>query len=228
MAENRIITFANQKGGVGKSTLCTLFANYLSMQNKPVLVLDCDPQKSIYKRRKIEEQQLPDFKWFYNVQDFSLQDDENVNALMSNLRQLNGTILIDAPGNLVQPGLVSLLTKSDCIIVPIQYESSVMTSTMEFLQWVDKRLSENSRFLPKLIFLPNRHKAWCGTKTEKEKINETDALLSQVGILSPKIGEHKDLERVQTTILMKMQQKFVKETFAFIFENIFNAKPQIQ
>lgn len=32
--KNRKIIFANQKGGVGKSTLCILFANYLAWKNR--------------------------------------------------------------------------------------------------------------------------------------------------------------------------------------------------
>ena len=32
--KNRKVVFANQKGGVGKSTLCILFANYLAWKGK--------------------------------------------------------------------------------------------------------------------------------------------------------------------------------------------------
>lgn len=221
MPGNTIITFANQKGGVGKSTLCTLFANYLSSQGKRVLVVDCDQQKSIFKRRQLEAAQLPEYQWLYLVEDFSLQDDENVNRLMRNIRQLNGVVLVDAPGNLVQPGLVSLLTLSDYIVIPIQYESSVMTSSMEFLRWLKSRLKESGTVSPTLIFLPNRHKPWFGTKDEKERMSITDDGLSKIGMLAPKIEERKDLERVQTTILMKMQHKYVDESFSAIYNFIF-------
>ena len=47
-----VITFANQKGGVGKTTLCTLFANYLAAKGKSLLVVDCDGQQTIYEKRK--------------------------------------------------------------------------------------------------------------------------------------------------------------------------------
>ena len=54
MQDNIIITFANQKGGVGKTTLCTLFANYLVAHQKKVLVIDCDVQQTISFRRKAD------------------------------------------------------------------------------------------------------------------------------------------------------------------------------
>ena len=37
-----IVTFANQKGGVGKTTLCVTFANYLVAKGVRVVIIDCD------------------------------------------------------------------------------------------------------------------------------------------------------------------------------------------
>ena len=51
--DNKIILFANQKGGVGKTTLCGLFSNYLSViREVPLLVVDADPQQTYSNRRK--------------------------------------------------------------------------------------------------------------------------------------------------------------------------------
>lgn len=51
-----IILFANQKGGVGKSTLSVLFSNYLTLaKNKPVKVYDMDFQRSLYNKAQAAE-----------------------------------------------------------------------------------------------------------------------------------------------------------------------------
>ena len=55
---NVIIVFANQKGGVGKSTLCLLLANYLVYWKKDVCVIDTDLQQSASLQRQIDEQQF--------------------------------------------------------------------------------------------------------------------------------------------------------------------------
>lgn len=49
-----IVTFANQKGGVGKTTLCVTFANYLVTKGVRLVIIDCDFQHSIMKCRKTD------------------------------------------------------------------------------------------------------------------------------------------------------------------------------
>ena len=40
----KFITFANMKGGTGKTTVCFNVAGKLALMGKKVLVCDCDPQ----------------------------------------------------------------------------------------------------------------------------------------------------------------------------------------
>ena len=55
MKKTKIITFANQKGGVGKTTFATTIAVALALRGLKILVIDLDPQASAGRAFRIEE-----------------------------------------------------------------------------------------------------------------------------------------------------------------------------
>lgn len=137
-----ILTVANQKGGVGKTTFLVNYAYYLNeKQSKSVCVIDLDTQANctlvLSKENKIDTAYNL-FKEDINIQEFSkdkinlyyseinLLDEEEYNKeiYLNNLKQLNkiyDCVLIDtAP--VVSNRLIYSLQVSDYVITPIELE----------------------------------------------------------------------------------------------------------
>ena len=110
MRKNITITWANEKGGVGKTTLCTLFANYLSEKKvSDVCVLDCDRQHSIVDKRKFDSQSLQTDKVPYEVKQIEIDRLQQSAQLLKSVKTANGIYLFDSPGNIYLEGMVPLL-----------------------------------------------------------------------------------------------------------------------
>ena len=161
-----IITIANQKGGVGKTTSVVNLATALASIDKKILVIDIDPQynssmsfnayninKSIYKvfsslvdiNDAIQKSQIPKLDVISACEDlaaseYELSDDDDRNYLLkkyiSNIKNTYDYIFIDTPPTL---GLltVSSLVASDEVLIPVQCEFFALEGLSKLIKTIE-------------------------------------------------------------------------------------------
>lgn len=108
----KVITFAQSKGGSGKSTSCLITAQVLSKKGYNIAVLDADPNEQLVKWQKSSQSKI-------NV--IGEITEHNLLSTLKALSDLNqyDFVLIDLEGK------ASLLTsrailKSDFVVIPMQ------------------------------------------------------------------------------------------------------------
>lgn len=221
---NIIIAFGNQKGGVGKTTLCTLFANYLAAKGERLIVIDVDSQRTIVDKRESElkakkEQNPEDVQIPYNVMSINMANPENVERLMIQLRRQQGIVLIDAPGNLAQQGLIPLFLNVDYIVCPFQFEATSIRSTAVFVNFIAK-LFEKQPVSPQTFLVPNRVDKRFGKKEERELWQSTIEAFAHYGFVTPEIPYRAELQRYNTLTINDLQTELVGEAFEFVLNHI--------
>jgi chromosome partitioning protein len=211
--ENKIIVFANVKGGVGKTTACGLFANWLHENGYQVAVMDADFQATLLRKRKRELQADPDAAIPYEIIGLPSGSVDDTTKLMKNFKKYDGIILIDCPGNLNAENMVPIYQAADYAVIPLDYFDESIDATTIFVPTL-RKISNC-----KMIFLPNKIAAGEGNKDEKAQREETMKILGKLGHLNKKIQRKIDLTRYSTLYPnSKEQTKWVK----FAFEDIMN------
>lgn len=218
--KNHKIVFANQKGGVGKSTLCMLFANYLAWKKQDVCLIDTDLQKTIMMQRKKDREIYEDMEEPYTVQDFDVQDPELMQQLMESASQTEGFVLFDSPGNVSEDGLVPMFTGADFIICPYEYEEKTLDSTGTFIQVINALRQTTPEMSARLFFVPNRIDVRIGTADELRMWKQTDAIFKQLGSVTPRITARASLKRINTFEITSPQRDAVKAAFDFMIRRM--------
>jgi chromosome partitioning protein len=202
------IVFGNQKGGVGKSTLCIMLANYLTMvKKKVVVVLDMDFQKSIEERRQ-RDNTLVNEPMPYEVLTVDTGDYPHYSEQLS---KIDDIVIIDLPGRLDDETLIPILKEADFVICPFDYEMSVFISTLTFAKFVKYFDKDKAIF-----FVPNRYKS----SISYEIKDEVESELSPLGTITKPITDRVMLKRINTFEINEEQKKVVEEVFDFIYTKI--------
>jgi len=125
----KIIAFANQKGGSGKTTLAANLAVLWSNSKYKITVVDADHQKSL--TNWIEERQK-----YYGVDDIGFNvhpfEVSSIKDNLKNIKRKNDFIIIDSPPSITYD-TVQILKSSDHIFVPVQPSPVDLRATIPFL-----------------------------------------------------------------------------------------------
>lgn len=226
-----LVTFANQKGGVGKTTLCVLFAHYLVAKGVRVRVFDCDAQLSIYRRRMADVDRYGQDAVTFPVEKCRFDNLEQVRALLDeafNNKDYDVT-LIDTPGNVTDKNTATLLTNSDILVIPFHYDKTTLSSTSLFIIGLEKHkrnLAKPTR--TNLFLIPNLHDGRVGTRDELKLWDEARDTYSRYGTVTPKVSRKADMERYSTVMFFDQQAKLVIPVFDKIYYDMFDTLDPIR
>ena len=153
----KILTFANPKGGVGKSTLSCLITAMLEWSNKYEMVqlIDADKQGSSVSllQRICKNVPCSHYPISYEYDKLNLI---LLSQLMENTRMKQGNVLvIDTPARPGQEG-IELFTKSHAIIVPVSNTMAELPPTLEFVKKLDKIKERFRKIHPHIVIIPNK------------------------------------------------------------------------
>jgi len=140
-----IISFANQKGGAGKTTLATHLAHVIALAKRKVLLVDCDPQGSASGWAAAREEASP-FPVVQMARDTLHRD---LPAILKDYEHC----VIDTPPR-VSALARSAILASDLVLIPVQPSSYDVWAAGETVGLVQ----EAQQFKPdiKAVFCINR------------------------------------------------------------------------
>ena len=129
-----IISFANSKGGAGKSTLCLLIASELADTGTKVLIIDADEQQSCsqWADRCRAAGTLPPA-----ISVSRASTPEELKALLQASQA--EIVLVDVQGSMNKM-LIAAIVASDVTIVPSKANVMEMNETVKLFEWAQANL----------------------------------------------------------------------------------------
>ena len=209
-----IILFSNIKGGVGKTSTCALFGEYLHEKGYSLKVLDADIQASLSRHRDRELAANPAAIVPWEVISIDASDRQGLLSAIDDAKNFPGIVLVDMPGTVNAANLDLLYKAADMAVIPISYDFDTIDATGIFINVIRGVVKDLS-----LVFLPNRINTTENRADEMKQREETVKILGRIGKVTPRIKQSVVIKRYSTPYpLDKYQKAAVEHAFDAIIQ----------
>jgi len=164
----QVLAIANQKGGVGKSSLAVNLAVELTLSNQSILLVDADPQASAAQFAAARDEDRPSFATVQLAKPILHRE-------IPKIGQSYDVVLIDVGGR-DSPTLRSALVAADSILIPLGPSAADLWASQDVFSLLDE------------IRVARTFKAWtlftrmvAGTVVAREALEELMALAEEHG-----------------------------------------------
>ena len=210
-----IILFSNIKGGVGKTSTCALFGEYLHEKGYSLKVLDADIQASLSRHRDRELAANPAAIVPWEVISIDASDRQGLLSAIDDAKNFPGIVLVDMPGTVNAANLDLLYKAADMAVIPISYDFDTIDATGIFINVIRGVVKDLS-----LVFLPNRINTTENRADEMKQREETVKILGRIGKVTPRIKQSVVIKRYSTVYpLDKYQKAAVEHAFDAIIQH---------
>ncbi len=139
--KGKLVCIGNQKGGVGKSTITSMIANYMHKYypKERVLVVDADDLQQTLTKLRSQELEMNSSKEndCYNIETIYADDfEDNLSFWKANFDY----IFVDLPGNLKQAGVGTIYSNIDYLLIPTGTSVMDINSTVDFAKFANNVL----------------------------------------------------------------------------------------
>jgi len=196
MINTKVITFGNQKGGVGKSTLTSFFANFIHFDtDNLVCVVDADDkQMSLDRTRKKELAKGAKENDLYNLIQINSNDFPNIYD--SGLKGKFDYVFVDLPGNLKQPGVLATFVYVDYLFIPTSLSSFDLDSMGIFVELYNEVIEK------------------------RKEINETVKVFGILNRFNPRMKEFELFQDMREKLPFKFLDNYIPQSDVMFQRNV--------
>ncbi|BDD00723.1 ParA family protein [Persicobacter psychrovividus] len=202
-----IITFANNKGGVGKTSILAMTAAAMFyLQNRKVAILDTDPQQSISVLSKFSSRKHPEVFTINR----KTSNDELIDLILD-LKSRFDDVLVDTSGYAESEVNRIVLSLTDITIVPTICTTLDFAATADFIQSLNyvHNLRKQYGETPMQIFvLANKVR---GRVKHEALVKNFDAQFLGEGIKQHVKFEEVSLDRIAIDMIKSGFQSYIED-----------------